>query len=55
MLWIFGGGLTFGHAGQTLYDGSSLAANQDVVVVTINYRTNGKFFQFVAQPKHRVV
>ncbi|KAE8334335.1 Alpha/Beta hydrolase protein [Aspergillus arachidicola] len=30
IVWIYSGG----------YDGSSLAANQDVVVVTINYRTN---------------
>lgn len=41
MFWIFGGGLKYGHAGQELYDGSNLAASQDVVVVTINYRTNG--------------
>ncbi len=34
--------MKFGHAGQDLYDGSNLTANQDVVVVTINYRTNGR-------------
>jgi carboxylesterase type B len=41
MFWIYGGGLEFGTAGQYIYDGSSLASNQDVVVVSANYRTNG--------------
>ena len=41
MLWIYGGGLQYGTASQALYDGSAFAAYQDVVLVTINYRTNG--------------
>ena len=36
MLWIHGGGNSFGHAGT--YDGSRLATSQNVVVVTTNYR-----------------
>ncbi|MCJ1311332.1 hypothetical protein MMC25_005003 [Agyrium rufum] len=40
MFWIYGGDLQFGTASVAAYDGSSFAANQDVVVVTINYRTN---------------
>lgn len=36
MLWIHGGGNTIGHGGS--YNGSALAAQRDVVVVTINYR-----------------
>ena len=36
MFWIHGGGNTIGHGGT--YNGSYLAANRDVVVVTINYR-----------------
>ena len=36
MLWIHGGGNTIGHAGS--YNGARLAAEQNVVVVTINYR-----------------
>ncbi|KAF7660212.1 hypothetical protein LDENG_00286340 [Lucifuga dentata] len=36
MVWIHGGGLTMGSA--SMYDGSSLAAYQDVVVVLIQYR-----------------
>nr|XP_034796273.2 cocaine esterase-like isoform X2 [Pan paniscus] len=36
MVWIHGGGLAFGMA--SMYDGSMLAALEDVVVVTIQYR-----------------
>ena len=42
MFWIYGGALTFGWNGNAAYDGSSFAANQDVVIVATNYRTNGK-------------
>ncbi|KAF8217180.1 Carboxylesterase [Mycena galopus ATCC 62051] len=40
VFWLFGGGLVFGTASLPGYDGTSLAANQSIVVVTINYRTN---------------
>ncbi|KAJ7304537.1 Carboxylesterase, partial [Mycena albidolilacea] len=40
MLWLFGGGLEFGTASLPGYDGTSFAANQGIIVVTINYRTN---------------
>lgn len=43
MFWIYGGNLQFGTAGLPGYDGSSFAAHQDVVIVTHNYRTNGKY------------
>ena len=36
MVWIHGGGNTIGSGG--FYDGGNLAARQDVVVVTVNYR-----------------
>ncbi len=42
MVWIYGGNLQFGTGGIEVYDGSSLAANGDVIVVTFNYRTNGR-------------
>ena len=42
MFWIYGGGLQYGNAVMPLYDGSAFAAYQDVIVVTANYRTNGK-------------
>jgi len=38
---IYGGGLQFGNAGQPAYDGSWFASYEDVIVVTVNYRTNG--------------
>ncbi|RCI09414.1 hypothetical protein L249_3674 [Ophiocordyceps polyrhachis-furcata BCC 54312] len=40
MFWIYGGNFQFGAGSLPLYDGSSFVANQDVVVVTSNYRTN---------------
>ena len=36
MVWVHGGGNTVGHGGP--YNGARLAADNDVVVVTINYR-----------------
>ncbi|KAB8212886.1 Carboxylesterase [Aspergillus novoparasiticus] len=45
---IYGGGFMFGSNSLPGYNGSSLAANQDVVVVTINYRTN--VFGFANSP-----
>ena len=41
IFWIYGGNLQLGTAMQDLYDGSSFAANHDLVVVSANYRTNG--------------
>ncbi len=43
MFWIYGGALKFGNAGQPAYDGNWLPGLADVVVVTVNYRTNGVF------------
>ncbi|KAJ9657317.1 hypothetical protein H2201_008221 [Coniosporium apollinis] len=40
LFWIYGGNLVFGSGGLPAYDGTSFAANQDVIVVTPNYRTN---------------
>ncbi|KAJ7915101.1 liver carboxylesterase-like protein 1 precursor [Mycena leptocephala] len=40
VIWIYGGALTFGTASTPTYDGASLAASQNIVVVSINYRTN---------------
>ncbi|MCJ1327998.1 hypothetical protein MMC10_004673 [Thelotrema lepadinum] len=49
MFWIHGGGLQFGTGGLPAYDGSSFAAYEDVIVVTINYRTNA--FGFPGAPQ----
>lgn len=40
LLWLYGGSFKFGSGALPIYEGSDMAANQDVVVVTINYRTN---------------
>ncbi|ODH47352.1 hypothetical protein GX48_06523 [Paracoccidioides brasiliensis] len=49
LFWIHGGSFRFGSGSLPLYDGSSFAANQDVVVVTVNYRTN--VFGFPGSPE----
>ncbi|KAF7359838.1 Carboxylic ester hydrolase [Mycena venus] len=48
LFWIYGGDFIAGTASYPIYDGSSLAANQDIVVVTSNYRTN--VFGFPSAP-----
>lgn len=49
MFWIFGGNLQIGTGSLAYYNGSSLAVNHDVVVVTFNYRTN--MFGFSNSPQ----
>ncbi|KAF5854940.1 hypothetical protein ETB97_010554 [Aspergillus alliaceus] len=49
MFWIHGGSLQFGSASLPLYDGSAIAANQNVIMVSTNYRTN--LFGFPASPE----
>jgi carboxylesterase type B len=46
LFWIYGGSLAFGNAGRVEYDGSGFASYQDVIVVTVNYRMNGKTTTF---------
>jgi para-nitrobenzyl esterase len=48
MVWIHGGGYTFGAASQALYDGTNLA-RRGVVVVAMNYRLGP--FGFLAHPQ----
>ncbi|XP_050024898.1 acetylcholinesterase-like [Dermacentor andersoni] len=38
LVWIHGGGLTFGTANQAIYNGAVLAALTDMLVVSMNYR-----------------
>jgi len=38
MVWIHGGAFTLGSASDPWYDGTSFAANHNIVVVTLNYR-----------------
>lgn len=47
MFWIYGGALESGYAGLDSYDGTNFAAFQDVILVSTNYRTNGKHEAFL--------
>ncbi|KAJ4256710.1 hypothetical protein NW762_008806 [Fusarium torreyae] len=38
--WIHGGSFSHGSGSLPIYDGSKMAGYEDIVVVTINYRTN---------------
>ncbi|KAE8353847.1 Carboxylesterase [Aspergillus coremiiformis] len=49
LFWIYGGDLNGGAASEPLYNGTSLAVNGDVIVVTINYRIN--IFGFSNSPE----
>lgn len=49
MFWLYGGNLEIGTGSLPYYNGSSLAVNEDVVVVTPNYRTN--IFGFSSSPE----
>lgn len=48
LFWLYGGSLQFGSAALPQYDGSILAAESDVIVVTLNYRIN--VFGFPGSP-----
>ncbi|KAJ6574674.1 Carboxylesterase [Mycena capillaripes] len=48
LVWIYGGALEFGTASLPTYDGTSFAANQGIILVTFNYRTN--VFGFPSSP-----
>ena len=54
MVWIQGGGYTYGMSGLPEYDGGRLARDGGVVVVTFNYRTGLEGFgQFEGAPANR--
>lgn len=48
MVWIYGGGFTYGSGSHPTYDGEALA-RRGIVVVTLNYRTG--LFGFMAHPQ----
>ncbi|XP_077564215.1 cholinesterase-like [Haemaphysalis longicornis] len=52
MVWIHGGGLNFGSASMDIYDGAVLAAEGDVIVVSMNYRLGA--FGFLTLPNDTV-
>lgn len=49
MVWLHGGGYSFGSSGYTIYDGANLARNHDVVVVGVNHRLNVFGFLYLAE------
>jgi para-nitrobenzyl esterase len=57
MVWIHGGAFTTGGSSQPVYDGARLAAEHDVVVVTLNYRLGALGFLSLndATPEGEVV
>ncbi|GAA0992370.1 carboxylesterase/lipase family protein [Subtercola frigoramans] len=44
MVWVHGGAYVFGSSSQKLFDGASLVAGGEVILVTINYRLGGLGF-----------
>jgi para-nitrobenzyl esterase len=54
MVWIYGGGYLAGHSADALYDGSVLADEGGVVVVSFNYRVGAEGFgQIDGAPPNR--
>lgn len=51
LVWIHGGGYTFGSANQVEYSGAVLAATTDVVVVAMNYRLSILGFMSANSPE----
>ncbi|KAF8521221.1 carboxylesterase [Hysterangium stoloniferum] len=50
MIWIYGGGFAFGTSNTIIYEGQELVGNNDdVLLVTVNYRTN--IFGFPGAPQ----
>ncbi|XP_075534869.1 acetylcholinesterase-like [Dermacentor variabilis] len=53
LFWVHGGGYRTGTASQTLYDGKTLAAVGDIVVVSINYRVGSFGFLYTGPGSSR--
>ena len=49
MVWFHGGGYDVGSGGDVRYDGTNLAAKQEVVLVTVNERLNAFGFLYLAE------
>lgn len=48
MYWIYGGGYTVGSSAMPLYEGENFVKNNDVILVTANYRVG--IFGFMSHP-----
>jgi para-nitrobenzyl esterase len=49
MVWLHGGGFSYGSGASPAYAGTELAAKRDVVVVTVNHRLNLFGYLYLAQ------
>jgi para-nitrobenzyl esterase len=54
MVWIHGGAMVMGGSSLETYDGLRLAAEQEVVVVSINYRLGALGFLYLGAPADRL-
>ncbi|HEX7096951.1 MAG TPA: carboxylesterase family protein [Acidimicrobiales bacterium] len=50
LVWLHGGAFTIGAGSLESYDGARLAANEDVVVVSVNYRLGALGFLLIDHP-----
>ena len=50
LVWIYGGGYWSGTTTLDIYDGRSLAAYTDMVVVSMQYRVGSLGFMFMDHP-----
>ncbi|XP_035692509.1 acetylcholinesterase-like [Branchiostoma floridae] len=50
MVWIYGGGFWYGTASLDYYDGKTIAAIENVVVVSMNYRVGSLGFLALGHP-----
>lgn len=50
LVWIHGGAFSIGAGSLATYDGTDLSANEDIVVVTINYRLGALGFLLLDLP-----
>lgn len=49
MIWIYGGGFWSGCASLDVYDGKILASEEDVIIVSMNYRVSTFGFLYLAK------
>lgn len=52
LIWIFGGGFYSGTISLGLYDGKTLVSEENVILVSINYRVNNLGFLFFEKARH---